>query len=151
MKKCSLILVIVLISSTLFAQKQRNVLFGSAIISTATGIVAGSLIDNTAINNFSRDNSASKLLYDSYISQGTMDANNALTKYNNELHDNKVKYDKLIKAGIYTRIAGASVGGILAIIALTINDSGKLALYDNGKESLLVTQRGTQIGLSFNF
>ena len=151
MKKCLIILCIVLISSTIYAQKQRNVLFGTAIISTATGLIVGNLLENSANNNLNRENSASKLLYDSNISQGTMDANNALTKYNNELHDNKVKYDKLIKAGIYTRIAGASVGGVLAIIALTINDSGKLALYNNGKESLLVTQRGTQIGLSFNF
>jgi hypothetical protein len=45
----------------------------------------------------------------------------------------------------------AGTGCVLAIIALTINDEGKLWVYQGSKSSMNVTQYGTQIGLCLNF
>jgi hypothetical protein len=152
MKKSILFAVLLIaIAVSSMAQKQRNILFGSAIISTTAGLLTYDIIERSALSTFNSSNASSLNQYQSYLNNSTVTPEVALNMYNTQLHDNKSKYDKAVKAAVYSRSIMAGTGCVLAIIALTINDEGKLWVYQGSKSSMNVTQYGTQIGLCLNF
>lgn len=151
MKRTFLLAVLAITLITANAQKQRNILFGSAIITTTVGILTYDVIERSALSTFNSENASSLNQYESYINNGVMDVITASSMYSNQMHDNKLKYDKAKKTAVYTRSIAAGAGCILAIIALTINDEGKLWVYKGDNSSLNITQQGTQIGFCLNF
>lgn len=150
MKKL-MILMLIISTNLAIAQKQRNVLFGTAIISATVGIVAHDIIERGAYSSMNADNSTALIEYNASIQNATSTTDVALTIYNRSLHDNKWSYDQKVKTACYTRSILAGTSCVLAIIALTINDEGKLWVYQGSKSSMNITQNGKQIGLCLNF